>query len=311
MSNYKNKEMVKIAYYYYRKGLTQAEIAKKMGMSRQRVNRILKRAIEENIVKISIVDIDKYNVELENKLEDKFGLTQAVVISPMDEKSTISSLGIAGAEYLEDSLSKGDCVGVTWGKTLSEVAKRLSYNQSLNISAVQLIGGMNIAYSDLKADEITREIARKLGGESHILYAPAIVENKEIKDAIMSDNQLKETFSNMEKCNVIIVGIGELKEETTLYKESYLNQQYKEHLLSKGCVGDIGFRWYDKDGNPVDHDYNDRTIGYDILNKKNKALTIGIAGGENKHEAILGALKGGYIDVLITDADTAEALALS
>lgn len=308
MSNYFNKEMVKVSYYYYKNGLTQAQIAKKMNMSRQRVNRILKKALEENIVQIKINDVDKYNVELENKLEEKFNLKQSVVITPIDDHTLFSALGIAGAEYLEGILEKGDMIGVTWGRTLSEVAKRLSYNEKLDVSAVQMIGGLNIAYTDLQADEITRAIGRKLGGDSHILYAPAIVENKETKEVLMSDNNLKETFENMEKCNIIIAGIGELKEDTQLHKEEHLNEEYKSHLFCQGCVGDIGFRWYDKDGNPIRHNYYDRTIGYDILKNKNNALVVGIAGGEKKYEAILGALRGKYIDVLITDSDMAKRL---
>ncbi|MCF6460266.1 sugar-binding transcriptional regulator [Clostridium sp. Cult3] len=308
MSIYKNKEMVKVSYYYYKKGLTQGEIAKKMNMSRQRVNRILKRALEDNIVQIKINDMDKYNVELENKLEDKFSLRQSVVITPIDDNTIYGALGIAGAEYLEGILTKDDMIGVTWGRTLSEVAKRLSYNEKLNVSAVQLIGGLNIAYTDLQADEITRTIGKKLGGDSHILYAPAIVESKKIKDAFMSDSNLKETFENMGKCNIIIAGIGELKEDTQLHREEHLNEEYKKHLFSQGCVGDIGFRWFDKDGNPIRHNYYDRTIGYDILENKNDALVVGIAGGEKKYDAILGALRGNYLDVLITDSDMAKRL---
>ncbi|HLS53550.1 MAG TPA: sugar-binding domain-containing protein, partial [Tissierellaceae bacterium] len=165
MSRYTDKEMVKAAHYYYKQDLTQSQIAKRMGMSRQRVNRILKKAVEENIVQITIVDVDKYNVELESKLEERFNLKEAVVVSVQEEGEVIPSLGQAGAEYLERILQKDDIMGVTWGRTLSEVAKRLPLNENLKVSVVQLIGGMNIAFTDLKADEITREMARKLGGE--------------------------------------------------------------------------------------------------------------------------------------------------
>lgn len=210
MTNHNNRELIKVSYYYYKKGLTQAEIAKKMVMSRQKVNRLLKKALNENIVQIKIVDVDNYNLDLETKLEEKFNLSQSIVVSSIDEKSITRSLGIAGAEYLEKTLSKGDNIGVTLGKTLSEVANRLSYNTKLQVTATQLIGGLDILYSDLRPDEITRTIAEKLGGNPYLLYAPAIVENKETKDAIISDESFKTTFKNMEKCNIIIVGIGEL-----------------------------------------------------------------------------------------------------
>lgn len=88
----------------------------------------------------------------------------------------------------------------------------------------------------------------------------------------------------------------------------YFNEDYTKHLLSRDCVGDIGFRWYNKYGEAVEHNYTDKTIGYNILKNKSDALVIGIAGGKSKYESILGALKGNYLDVLITDADTATQL---
>lgn len=304
----KNRELIKIAYYYYKKGLTQAEIAKKMVMSRQRVNRLLKKALNENIVQINIVDVDKHHFDLETKLEEKYNLKQAIVVSSIDEKTIPSSLGAATAEYLDEILVKEDVIGVTWGRTLSEVAKKLSYNQQLQLSVTQLVGGLDIAYTSLRPDDITRTIADKLGGKPYILYAPAVVENKETKDAIIKDDSFRRTIENMEKCNIILAGIGELKPDTTLYECRYNNEQYKEHLMRHHCVGDIGFRWYDIEGRAVEHEFNDRMIGYNILKNKNNALVIGIAGGNKKYEAITGALKGKYLNVLITDSEMANRL---
>lgn len=308
MPSYTDREMIKISYYYYKRGLTQAQIAKRMKMSRQRVNRILKKALEDNIVEIKINDVDKYNVELENRLEEMFGLKQVVIVSPIDKNTLFTSLGIAGAEYLEGLLKKGDTVGSTWGRTISEVAKNLSTNKGLQVSAVQMIGGLNIANENLQADEVVRTIAKKLGGESHILYAPALVENNGVKDVLMSDMNIKETFKEMESCNVILAGIGELKEDTYLIRDIDVNEDYKKYLLSKDASGDIGFRWYDINGQPVENEYENKTIGYNVLENSKDALVIGIAGGERKYEAILGALRGEYLDVLITDSDTANEL---
>ena len=310
MYNYSKNEMTKVAYYYYKLGMTQGEIATKMSMSRQRVNRILKKALEENIVQIHIVDIDKYNVELESQLENKFNLAQCVVVSAIDEKDILPSLGAAGAEYLESILKNDDLIGVTWGKTLSEVAKSLKENKSLNVSVVQLVGGSNAIYPSLKPDVIATTIARKLGGRSYILYAPAIVESKETKEAIMSDSSIKATFEKMDECNIILAGIGEIKVDSAYYEFAY-DREYKDNLLSLNSVGDIGFRWFDIDGNIVDHDYDDKTIGYNILSRNTDALVIAIAGGKEKKDAILGALRGKFIDVLITDSETAELLLIS
>ena len=306
MATYDNREMVKASYYYYKLGMTQEQIADKMYTSRQRINRILKTALDEDIVRIEIVDV-KGNVKLEEELERKFHLRDSVVISPIDE-NIITELGRAGAKYLENILTKGDIIGTTWGNTVSEIAKNLSQNQDLNVSTVQLVGGMNIAFTNLSPEEITRTIAKKLGGKTYIPYAPVTVGSKNIKQAIMSDQSLKCTFKYMEKANIFLVGIGELNENTRLYREDEFNGEYINHLIDQGCVGDIGLRWFDKDGNAVEHKYNKRTIGYNVLKDKGDALVIAIAGGENKYRAIKGALKGSHIDVLITDSDMAKKL---
>ena len=119
---------------------------------------------------------------------------------------------------------------------------------------------------------------------------------------------LRSTFEYMDKCNVIMAGIGGLNEITTMYKDDRFNREIVDHLVSKGCIGDIGFRFFNKDGEAIEQKYDERTIGYNILKRKSKALVIGIAGGKGKYDAILGALKGKYLDVLITDNETAENL---
>ena len=306
--NYESKEMVKVAHYYYEKSLTQEDIAKKMQMSRQRVNRLLKKALDENIVRISIVHEDKDNVDLENSLEELYGIEQAIVISCIEENRISKELGVAGAQYLEKTLKQGFNIGVTGGKTLSEVAKAIKKNEKLEVSAIQLIGGINIAYTDLDSSEITKNIAKKFGGEAYVLYAPFLVKNKEIKDALMSDDNVKQRFEKMKECNIFMVGIGELDSNTKLYDESYFNQEYKNHLMERGAIGDIGFRWFDKEGKKIVHDYEDRTIGYDVLEKADNSKVVALAGGEKKHEAVLGALRGQFIDVLITDSETAKYL---
>lgn len=309
MENMEKRELIKVAYYYYKKELTQNQIAKKMGMSRQRANRLLKKAREEGIVKVQIAGIEKYDFELETKLEKKFNLQESVVAFAVDEEDIIPTLGVAGAKYLEGIIKKGDILGVTWGKTLSEVALQLPELNGYQLPVVQLVGGMHIAYTALRPDEITRTIAKKFNGIPHILYSPACVERKEIKEAIMSDPSIKRVFNMMEKSNIIIAGVGELSKDSTLYTQKYFNEKYIKHLVELDCVGDIGFRWYDIDGNVIEHDYVDKTIGYDILENKNDALVVAIAGGKKKYEAILGALRGCFIDVLVTDRNTAERLA--
>ncbi|MDO5028795.1 MAG: sugar-binding transcriptional regulator [Bacillota bacterium] len=302
------KELIKISYMYYKKNMTQGEIAEKLKTSRQRVNRLLKKAIDENIVSIQIASLENYNFELEEKLEDKFSLDQVLVVNSIDESTIINDIASVAAEYLSKNLEKNSFLGLTQGRTLSKISEHIEENKGLGVNVVQLLGGSNIIYTDQQPDQITRALGNKLGGESFVFFAPAIFEDKELKDAFCKDINMVSTMETIDKCTTIIAGIGEIKEDTLLFNSKAFNDEYVSTLLKSGCVGDIGFRWFDKDGNIVDHKYDSRTVGYNVLINKNKAKIIGVAGGNRKFEAILAALRGGFLDVLITDNITAEKL---
>lgn len=302
MAGYTKKEMIKACYYYYKKQLTQFEISKKMKMSRQRVNRILKRSIEEGIVEIKIEQSKESFVELENQIEEIFKIKQCFV--------TYQGLKFeeSAAKFLEKLVVSENLVGVTCGKTLSSVCNYLDVNKNFKISVVQLVGGMNIKHTSLQADQITRLMASKWGGVAHVLYAPVLLQSKEIKEALMLDNMIKNIFDNMSKCTYLIVGIGELSEKNSIYEDEIIDKEYKNELLKLNAVGDIGFRWYDKNGDRVKHSYDEKTLSYDVLKKSKNQSVIAIARGVSKLKSIYSALIGNHIDILITDENTAELL---
>lgn len=303
------KELIKISYMYYKKNMTQGEIAKKLKTSRQRINRLLKMAIDENIVTIKIASLENYNFELEEELEEKFDIGQVLVINSIDKSTIINDIALAGAKYLSKNLEKNSFLGITQGRTLSKLAEYIEKNKSLGVNVVQLLGGSNTIYTDQQPDQITRTLGNKLGGESFVFFSPAIFEDKMLKDVFCKDINVVDTMETIDKCTTIIAGIGELKDDTLLFSSEDFNKEYVSNLLKSGCVGDIGFRWFDINGKIVDNKYDSRTMGYNVLINENKAKIIGIAGGSRKFEAILGALRGGFLDVLITDNVTAEKLA--
>lgn len=302
------KEIIKISYLYYKKNLTQDQIAKKMNTSRQRVNRILKKAIEENIVTVTIMDLENYNFELEDKLQEKFNLKQAIVASSLDEESIVYDLGLAGVRYILENVEENSYLGISFGRTISKVSELMPENTMKKISVVQLTGGTNILHTGLHPDQITRSLGKKLGGESYVFFAPAILEDENTKNILLKDINMINTEETIKKCKTLFVGIGEINESTQLFTSKKFNDEYRDTLLKSGSKGDIGLRWFDKDGRLVKHKYDTRTLGYNALINENKSKVVGIAGGEKKYEAILGALNGGFLDVLITDSKTAEKL---
>jgi DNA-binding transcriptional regulator LsrR (DeoR family) len=105
------------------------------------------------------------------------------------------------------------------------------------------------------------------------------------------------------------VGIGAPVSDSVLIRDSsILSRAELDSLLQKGVVGDIALRFFDAQGQPVQSEIDKRVIGITFEQLKHTRRVVGIAGGPEKFQAILGALRGKLINVLITDLKNAEKL---
>lgn len=299
------KLLIKIAHYYYMQGMTQEQIANKVSMSRQKVNRIIGSLFEKGIVTIKINDYQKSYAELEGRIEKRFNLKQVIVTDVEDEKIE-DKLGNVAAKYLESVVKDGDVISVSWGKTLAAIADSMSILKRKNISVIQCVGGTNVKDISIMTDEITRVISNKLKANPYFMYAPSIVKDENTKRVIMSEDTVKNVFKMVEKSNIALVGIGGMSEKSTLHKYNFLDKNDFSSLKSNGCVGDICFIPFDINGKLVEKSMKKRIIGIDYNTLMDIPLVIGVAGGANKKEAILGALNGNFLDVLVTDFETAN-----
>lgn len=298
--------LVKIAHYYYELGMTQEEIGKRLLMSRQKVNRIIKSLIEKKVVTIKVNGYDETYVGLEDSLEKEFSLKEVIVTSADSQDVLIDKLSDAAAVYLERTIENNEIIGISWGTTLSSTAAKLKSLRKKEVSVVQIVGGENLQDPSLKADEITRVIANKLNGTPYLMYAPAIVKDERLKTAIMNEQSIKNIFNLIKNCTTAVVGIGNLTEDSTIYKQSYLTKESLQKLKNEECVGDICLQPYKISGEVIRDNISNRVIGIGADDLKNIPRVVGIAGGREKAKAILGALRGGFIDVLVTDNITAE-----
>src|SRR6056297_1508272 len=306
--NIDRKTKIKIARYYYSENYTQTKIAELLSIPRQTVDKIVQNLVADGIVRFEIIDDQKYFTEIETALEKKYGLKQAIVIDYSDPNEISSLLGQKGAEYLLDIIKPGISIGLSWGNTLGALANSLPKRKIKDIKIVQLVGGSNHLRDSMKADEITRIMADKLNGESYLLYAPSHVKNIETKKVMLSENNIQNVFSEIKQCNVAVIGIGSMSRQATLFQENYLSENEYKELMKEDCVGDVCSRYFNSEGEIVNHKINDIVIGIEIKDLLNIPLVIGIAGGEYKKASIAGALKGGYLDVLITTQDVAKQL---
>lgn len=310
------RQLIKIAKYYYNDGLTQEEIAKRMSLSRQKVGRLIQRLIPERIVTIHIDDSLDSHLSLEQGLEDKFHLKEVVVVSTEENNQmTLDNIGRAGAEYLDRVLKHDDIIGIAWGRTLTYVSQHIVKEKSnLNLSMVQLAGGVfpygHYFNGELsrQSGEITREISLKLGAKPYLMNNPLVVDNIATKQVLLNESTVKNIFDMARKCTIAIVSIGSLGKTISPFIEGALTEEDLEYLLDKKAVGNFVFRYFDIDGNVIDTPFYDRLLCSEIEPLKEIPLKICVSGTKEKVDAILGGIKGGFVDVLITDSETATAL---
>ncbi|MBF7095554.1 sugar-binding transcriptional regulator [Alkalibacter mobilis] len=316
----KRRQMIKIAKYYYNDKLTQEEIAERMSLSRQKVGRIVQKLIPEGVVKIVIDDSFDDYIDLEQNLEKAFGLKEVIVVSTRDTAHmTMDSLGIAAAEYLDRTLKHDMVLGVAWGRTLAYASQHiLREKTNYNLSVVQLAGGVFSADQFIEGQlknqlssqsgEITKDISLKLGAKPYLMHNPLFVDNSETKNILMQESSIAQIFDMAKKCDMAMISIASLGKSVSPFKENMLGDQELEYLNSKRAVGNFLFRYFDIQGNLIEADFYDRLMCPDIEDLKKIPMKICVSGTREKINAIYGGIKGGLVDVLITDSDTAKAL---
>ncbi len=305
----------KVASLYYHQNYSQLEIANKLSLSRPKVSRLLKEARERGVVRITVNYSDKNYVNLEVKLEEKYHLKEVVIVDIDSDSYSEESpflkrqMGAEAASYLQRIITKGDVLGVTWGTTLQEMVESIRPQQIEDLHIVQLLGGVGPPEAKAHAADLSRRVAHLFYGSLTLLPAPGIASNPESRKALLSDNQVKSAYDLFPKVTKAFIGIGSLSTNPVLETENGLvDPETRDKLLENKAVGDISLRFFDKNGKPVKTTLEERLIGIDLNQLKNIKNVVAIAGGKSKIEAIKGALRGGYIDVLITDIITASTL---
>lgn len=304
--------LVRCSQMYYDDGLNQAEISKKLGISKSSISRILTAAKEEGIVKIAVQNpLPNEYIYLEKRLEERFGLKEAIVVdSKSNEPDEIKQeLAKAGAEYLERIIKDGNIIGVTWGTTIKQIPNYINNNRSNKITFIPLVGGLGQSKIDIHSNQIALELAKKFKADSKLLHAPSLVDDPQTKNMFMEDKNIQSFFKLIDKVDIALTGIGSpLLNTSTMLASGYYNKEQIKNLVQKGAVADISCLFIDESGHGDSFENNDRVIGVSLEQIRKIPLTIAVAGHEKKKRAILAALCGGYLDVLIVDDRTAKGI---
>ena len=306
-----NRLLTKVAVLYFENSLSHREIADRLGLSRQTVGRLLRRAKEAGIVRIEVHSPSLYASELEFTLEQTFQLLEVIVISPptTDDEVVKRTIGRAGAEFLQRRVRNKDIIGVSAGSTtIYQCAIRLKPAHLPELTVVSLNGDGPHSEIPAHLGSIAHRMGSALGGKTIVLPAPTFVDRVEIKERLLSDANIAEFMQLAYQANVAVVGIGAISEKASPYQHGYVDQRLLETLKREHCVGEICGHAYNLDGELCSPELSGRAVGIDLTSLRSKPLSVALAGGRHKLDAIWGALQGRYCNVLITDEDTARAL---
>jgi len=297
---------------YYLDNLSQDDISSNLRISKSAVSRLLKEGREKGIVTFHIKDYEDRLSSLENKLEQYFKLKEAVVLSDEginSEEAIKEKVGRATALLLQRRVRENDTIAVSWGTTLSKVVKALHPYLQLNIDTVPLVGGIDITGRDIHSNEIARRVSEAFKGRYYVLNAPIFVSNLQTKEAFEKEKSIKAVIDKAKSANIAVVGIGcPNKQSSTMIKRGYFPVKEFTELTDKGVVGDICTNFYDIQGDIIKLSLQSKMIGLGLKELKRIPIVIGVACGEDKKEAILGALRGGYVNIIVTNERVAEYL---
>ncbi len=302
--------LARVATLYYDDRATQAEIAQKLCYSRSAISRLLTEAHERGIVEIRIHYPLRREPDLEAAIRSKFGLRRAIVLARgnLPYSRMLRQLGRLAARYLAEQLDSIQLLALSWGTALYEVVNALPARRTEGLSVVQMIGSAGDSDPKIDGPELARTLAENLSAPYQILPAPLMVEDTNTRDALYREPRIRETLQTAERADLAIVGIGSLRPELSSFKRAgYLDDAALDTIAREGAVGDICAWHFDIHGNILDIDMNRRRIGANLAAIREGSTTVvGVAGGGRKAVAILGALRGGFLDVLVTDSTAGE-----
>jgi DNA-binding transcriptional regulator LsrR (DeoR family) len=305
--------MVKVARMYYVQRLRQQSITERLRIHQSSVSRLLKRARDANIVRFSVAMPPGIYSDLEDQLTATYSLKNAVVIDgSSEEEPLVRDLGAAAAFYLETTLKPGINIGISsWSRSLFAMVDALqpgAYCKGGKV--VQILGGVGNAEAQQEAAiYLAQRLAAAVGASAILLQSPAVVAAAEARRVLFREPLIREAVESFRHLDIALVGIGSMEPSRLLASSgNVFSAEERSELRRLGAVGDICFRYFDARGVPIKSSLMRRVIGIESRTLRAVELVIGIAGGKKKLNAIQAALRGGWIDVLITDHRTAEGL---
>jgi DNA-binding transcriptional regulator LsrR (DeoR family) len=301
--------MTRVASQYYLEGMTQEAVARSLRLSRPKVGRLLDRARSVGIVEITVNVHPDIGLKVEGALAAEFGLDQAILVNDQtDEGGQRASVARHAAVFLKRQLSDGDVVALGMGRNVGAVPDFIGTATHRAATFVSAIGGSPLVDSDVNPNEICRRLAEAFGGNAEMLYAPAYAETPELRDAFMQHEAVRDGLARARGASVALIGVGNARDDSAVVRMGCFSMAEMRRLRDRGAVGDILGSFFDANGHVVVDGIGDRVVALERADLESIDCVVALCSERDKSEAILGALRTGIVNVLVTNLSTARAV---
>ena len=302
--------LIAVAKMYYEEGKHQVEIAKTLDMSQAKVSRMLTRARERGIIRISVARFDPRVDELEQELQNRFGLKMAIVVKTSSRAPVKQVRGIVGhvaGPFIAERLRAAELIGITGGRTMKQLVTSTELDTTYPLEVVQLMGNVNTSATPVDAIELGRKLTVRSGGIFHMLNTPAIVSDHETCRLFSQQPQIKKVLQFYDKVDLALVGIG-LLDESILFDQNVVSRRDISYLREAGAVGEICGRFYDENGEECKTKFRDQVISIELKKLKKVNETVAVVVGRDRSLAIRSAIRSKLVTSLVIDQQGAEAV---
>lgn len=294
---------------YYEEGLTQAEIARKIKISRPLVSKMLKEAKKTGLVEIYIKDENANAIALEIDIEKKYELQEVIVVP--NKKSTTDAItkkniGRACASYIGSILPQTKTIGISWGTTLAEFVDEMPYLQYPDIKIIPIMGGVGYSNVLYHSNHLAFLLAQKLSAKSTYLYTPALADSIRLKENLLESTMISTALTEGRNVDVAIVGIGNPIQSSTYKELGYFSNEDLIEFEQKGAIGDVVASFFNEHGEPVKTDISNRMMGINIDDLKVIPRTVVLATGKEKASSVKALLKKNIVNILVIDEEIAK-----
>lgn len=296
-------------WLYYGEGKTQNEVAAALGLSRATIANYLAEGRRRGLVTIELAPDLLSGVGLARALAERWGLKGAHVIpAEKDPEDTRRAVARAGAHALGRHMHARAVIGVAWGRTVSRLALELPERRLPGMRIVQVAGSTQ-SNAEHSPEFCTTLIAARTGARAENLDAPALLSTRAMRDALAAEPGVARQLSRARDCGVILFGVGEMDRDLSFIDPHYMPEAIAADYLARGAVGIILGRFIDAQGREVEGPLSGRRMGMELDALRAAPVRLCVAGGPVKRAALRAALSGGHLTELVTDSDTARALA--